>query len=77
MILRQGMILSVAGTLAGLAGALVLSRVLSSLLYGVRSTDAGIFVGAAGVLLIIAGLASYLPGLGATRVDPMVSLRAE
>jgi putative ABC transport system permease protein len=77
MILRQGMILSVAGTLAGLAGALVLSHVLSSLLYGVRSTDAGIFVGAAGVLLIIAGLASYLPGLGATRVDPMVSLRAE
>jgi predicted permease len=76
-VLGHGMRLTSLGLLFGLAGALAGTRVLSSLLYGVRSTDAITFVVASAVLTAVALLASYLPSRRATRIDPLVALRYE
>jgi ABC-type antimicrobial peptide transport system permease subunit len=76
-VLREGGRLAGAGVVLGLAGALVSVRVLSSMLYGVRSTDGITFGGACLVLIAAALLASYVPAVRATRVDPMVTLRHE
>jgi putative ABC transport system permease protein len=77
LVLRGSMTLVGAGTLAGLAGALLLTRVLGSLLFEVRPTDPPALAAAAGVLVTVALLASYIPARRATRVDPMAALRAE
>src|SRR5262249_54524406 len=77
MILGQGLRTVLIGRLIGLAGSLVLTRTVSSLLFGVTATDPLTF--AAVVLLLIAAalLACYVPARRATRVDPMVALRCE
>jgi predicted permease len=77
MVLRQGMGLAVWGIAGGLIGAAALTRVLSSLLYGVSATDAVTFGGVALLLAAIAALATYIPARRATTVDPMVALREE
>jgi len=77
MVIRSSMAVVVAGLAAGVAGALVLTRVVRSLLYEVTPTDPVTF---AGVLLLLGGaalVASYLPARRATRADPMTALRAE
>ena len=71
------MTLALAGSAVGLAGALLLSRLMSSLLYGIRATDPMTFVAVTLLLLTVAFLATYLPASRAARVDPLVALRAE
>jgi putative ABC transport system permease protein len=61
----------------GLAGALVASRTLASMLFGVSARDFVTFAVAAFMLLVVALVASYLPARRAARVDPMVALRTE
>jgi putative ABC transport system permease protein len=76
-VLWYGLRLTGVGLALGILGALGSTRVLSSLLYGVRSTDAITFAAVSLILAAVALLASYLPARRATRVDPMVALRYE
>jgi predicted permease len=77
MVVRQGMELSAVGILAGLAGAAALTRVMSSLLFGVSATDLATFAAVPGLLAVVAFAATAIPALRATRVDPIVALREE
>jgi putative ABC transport system permease protein len=77
MVLRQGLTVALAGIAAGVAGALALTRLLSSLLFGVSATDVMPFVAAPLILGLVATLACYLPALRATRVDPAAVLKQE
>ena len=77
LILREGMSLTALGLLIGLAISLAVTRVMASLLFGIRATDPLTLVAVAAFLTAVALLASYLPGRRATRVDPMIALRAE
>jgi putative ABC transport system permease protein len=77
MVLRQGMVLAVAGLTIGLLGARALAGVMRSMLYGVQPADGASFVSAAALLVIVTFLASYIPARRAARVDPLVALRCE
>jgi predicted permease len=76
-VLGRGMRLASAGALAGLLAAAVLTRTLSSLLYGVSAVDPLAYLAAVLVLLAVAALANFIPARRAARVDPMVALRHE
>ena len=77
MVVAEGVMLVTVGIGIGLAGALALSRFLSSLLSGVHATDISTYAAVSGVLFAVALVASYIPGRRATKVDPMVALRYE
>ncbi|HLN58254.1 MAG TPA: FtsX-like permease family protein, partial [Thermoanaerobaculia bacterium] len=77
LVVRQGMRIALAGAGAGLAGALLLTRLMSALLYGVGSNDPVTFVLVTLTLTAVALVASYIPARRATRIDPLVALRHE
>jgi putative ABC transport system permease protein len=77
MVLTQGMRLVVLGLLLGLAGAAALTRWMTSLLFGISTTDPATFALIALLLLAVALLACYFPARHATKVDPLVALRNE
>ncbi|HSP94458.1 MAG TPA: ABC transporter permease [Thermoanaerobaculia bacterium] len=77
LVVRQGMRIALAGAGAGLAGALLLTRLMSTLLYGVGSNDPVTFVLVTLTLTAVALVASYIPARRATRIDPLVALRHE
>jgi putative ABC transport system permease protein len=77
MVLRQAFALIVIGLAVGLAGAAMVARSLSSLLFNVRPGDPFSYAAVAALLLAVGCLASYLPARRAARVDPMVALRQE
>ncbi len=76
-VVRQGMSLALTGVAIGVAGALALTQVMQSLLFGVKATDALTFATIPLLLTLIALLTSLVPARRAARIDPMISLRSE
>lgn len=77
LFVREGLVLAAAGTAAGLIGAVVLARVLSTMLFGITATDPRTYMAVGGLLGAVALLAVLTPARRATRIDPLVALRSE
>ena len=77
MVLREGVLLTASGIVGGLVAAVLLTRVMSSLLFGIRATDPFVYLSLSVLLLAVAVAACYLPARRATRVDPIIALRSE
>jgi predicted permease len=76
-VVARTMVLAAVGAVVGVSGALALSRLMASLLYGVEATDPLTFLYMTAILLTVAALAGYLPARRASRTDPMIALRVE
>jgi ABC-type antimicrobial peptide transport system permease subunit len=77
LVVNQAVRLGAAGLIIGIAGALAVTRVFDSLLFGVTASDPLTFAGVSAALITVLLLAAYLPARRATRVDPIVALRAD
>ena len=77
LIVRQGLAVTGAGLIAGLAGALALTQVMRGLLFDIEPTDPVVFTLAAAAMVLFALLVSSLPARRAARVDPIVALNHE
>ena len=77
MILGNGLRLTLAGVVAGVAGAVALSRVLAGFVYGVSPLDPATYTAAVGLLAAVAALSAYRPSRQAAAMDPLVVLRDE
>jgi len=77
LVVRQGMALALVGIVAGLIGSAALTRLMSSLLFGVSATDALTFGGVAAILAAVVCAATIIPARRATAVDPLIALRDE
>jgi putative ABC transport system permease protein len=76
-VLRSVLGVVAVGVVVGVAGAAVVTRLLSGLLFEVSATDPAVFAGIIASVLLVGASASFLPALRATRVDPMVAIREE
>ena len=76
-VMKQGLVLTTAGIVVGLAGAFALNRLIASLLFGVQPTDPTTMVGVVATITLVAATACWLPAWRASRVDPNVVLRNE
>jgi len=77
MFVWQGTRMALLGVIAGTLAAVGLTRYVQTLLYGVKPLDAVAFAGMAAVMLAVAFIASYIPARRASKVDPVIALRAE
>jgi len=76
-VMGQGLQLTCVGLAVGLAGALALTRLMATLLFGVRPDDPRTMAGVAALIVVVSAAACLIPAVRATRVDPMVALRDE
>jgi putative ABC transport system permease protein len=74
LIVRRGMVLTLAGIAAGIVGAFALTRVISNLLFGVGATDPVTFIGVSLFLILVSLLACYLPARRASKLNPVTAL---
>jgi putative ABC transport system permease protein len=77
MVLRQGMVLAVLGTVVGVGGAAFLTRAMDAALFEVDSRDPAVFIGVTAVLLAVSCLAAWLPARRASSISPLEALRSE
>lgn len=77
MVIREGLALLFTGIVGGLTGAVLLTRLMGSLLFGVSTSDPAVYLGISLTLLFVAVTACYIPAWRATRVDPVVALHSE
>jgi len=77
LVVRQGITLTLGGTAIGLIGAVVGSRVFAALLFGVSPLDPATYLGMLILLVAVSAAACCLPALRASRVDPVIALRAD
>jgi ABC-type antimicrobial peptide transport system permease subunit len=77
MVVGQAVLLALGGIALGCVGALVITRLITDLLFEVAPRDPVTFAAVAGLLGLVAVAASYVPGRRAARVDPVVALRAQ
>ena len=77
LVVRQGMIITMIGVGIGLVGSLLVTRILSSFLFGIGAHDPLTFAGISVILTVVALIACFVPAHRATQVDPMIALRYE
>ena len=77
LVLKEGLRVTAIGVLVGLAGAVLLNRLIASLLFGVRPTDAPTMAVVIATIAVVAAIACVLPAWRASRLDPIVVLKAE
>jgi predicted permease len=75
LVMRQSLVVTLAGLAAGFVAALAVTRLASSLLVNISATDPAVFAGATLFLTMVAAMAGYLPARRATRIDPQAALR--